>query len=435
MTDSANPETNTKSHALDPFWLVLGAYLFTFFWIFIRSVFFNPGRVMMVFETVRRLDPIGYDLMRMVGHATAWVNHTISPYAELNNFPPMATLMFVPFTWFPLSTSYVLITILTLICFFWITFLFPYLKNNFRKIYPVLVLIFVTGLTSYGLQFELERGQFYTLSIALAFGGIYLFHKHPKLSWLAYLLFSLSIQLKIFPIIFIFLFVRDWRDWKKNLLRFAAIITFNIGLLFIFGWNKFLELIQILTGMAAEPFVWVGNMSVRSFSRFGFPRFLVQLNLPIEWANNGGSFLVEIIFTILIIGLIGLTIWRAIKQNRPGINPFLLFVCVSANLLIPPISHDYKLPTLAGAAAILLISVQESHLKKRHLIIKSLLVLVFSLAFFTTQYSYVQKSPLIANNFPAIFSMLAIGVLLYFMNTSSESSETPNNGQADLTQI
>jgi hypothetical protein len=125
MTDSANPETKTKSSALDPFWLVLGAYLFTFIWFFIRSVFFNPSQVMTIFEAVRRLDPIGYDLMMMVSHASAWLNHTVSPYASFNNFPPLATLLFTPLTMVPIQRAYAIITFITLASFFWIGFLFP----------------------------------------------------------------------------------------------------------------------------------------------------------------------------------------------------------------------------------------------------------------------------------------------------------------------
>ncbi len=73
MNDHDKDERTPGFRSLDPFWYAFGAFLFSFFWFFIRSVFFNPSRVMMVFETVRRLDPIGYDLMMMVSHATAWL--------------------------------------------------------------------------------------------------------------------------------------------------------------------------------------------------------------------------------------------------------------------------------------------------------------------------------------------------------------------------
>ena len=429
-------EKQGKTKQSNPvFWIAFAAFLFSYFWFYIRMVFFHPSRVMQVLEPVRRLDPIGYDLMRMVGHATAWVNHTISPYAELNNFPPVATLTFVPFTWVPLPTAYMVMTILTLVCFFWVAFLFPYLLPSPRKVYPILVLIFVVTLTSYGLQFELERGQFYTLSIALAFAGIYLFHKVPRLSWLAYLLFSFSIQLKIFPFVFVFMFIRDWRDWKNNLLRFAGLFAFNIALLFILGWGTFVEFFNILTGMAADPFVWIGNMSARSFSRLAFPTILERLSISTGWVKNGGSSLVEFVLTLLIVILFALTIWRVYKRNRPGIDPYLLFVCTCANLLLPPISHDYKLPTLAGSTAILLIALQEIQLGLRwRRIFIITLTAIFSLMYFFTQYSTIVKSPLIANNFPVILTMMAGGVTLFFLDKNPGQMDKGEAATSKLTQ-
>jgi len=57
---------------------------------------------------------------------------------------------------------------------------------------------------------------------------------------------------------------------------------------------------------------------------------------------------------ILVLGLLFLGVARAYKKNQTGIDPYLLFTCACAALLIPPISHDYKLPILVGPAAILL---------------------------------------------------------------------------------
>lgn len=406
------------------FWITFGAFLLSYYWFYIRIVFFDPSRVMLVLETVRRLDPIGYDLMRMVGHANAIVTQTISPFAEMNNFTPLAALFYVPLTFVSLSNAYIVASLLTLASYTWIAFFFPFLQFTFRKVQPVLLLLFLTGLTSYGLQFELERGQFYSLAIALAFAGVYLFHNHPRLTWLGYGLFSLSIQLKIFPFIFIFLFIRDWRAWKTNLARFALLGMINIALLFILGWQKFLDFTRILIGSANDAFVWVGNMSVRSFTQSGLDRILARLNLPAEWLSSGGSQVVEVAITILILGLIGLTLLKAYRRNRPGIDPYLLFVLTAANLLLPSISHDYKLAMLAGPAAVLLMAVQaQHHGSPKRAIFLFTLAAFFSLAYFTTQFSTLQKSPLIANNFPAVFLMMVIAVVLCYIDDNKETAK------------
>ena len=411
MTESVHPETKTKSSALDPFWLALGAYLFTFIWFFIRSVFFNPNQVMMVFETVRRLDPIGYDLMMMLSHASAWLNHTISPYASFNNFPPLATLLFTPLTMVPIQRAYAIITLITLGSFFWIGLLFPYFSNKPREVKPVLVLVFITALTSYGMQFEIERGQFYSIAFALAFAGIYLFHRHPKLSWLAYILFTLAIQIKIFPAFLIFLFIRDWRDWRGNLIRILGLGAANFALFFVLGWTRFLEFVNILVAMVDDSGIWVGNLSVKSFAYYQMPILLKRINL----GDLNAAGMVEGVLMALVLILLMLGIFQAYRRNRRGIDPYLLFICTCAAMVIPQISHDYKLPVLAGPAAILLMTLKLSKEdSKARIILMSAGIAVFSLAYFSTQYSYVMKSPLIANNFLAVFLMMVLGVIFAF---------------------
>jgi hypothetical protein len=416
MNDLDKVKKSPRFRTLDPFWFTFGAFLFVFFWFFIRSVFFNPSRVMMVFETVRRLDPIGYDLMMMVSHATAWLEHSVSPFASFNNFPPFATLLFTPFSLVSLPTAYSIITIITLAGLLWSGFVFPYLQQNPRAIKPVLVLVFTSTLISYGLQFEIERGQFYTLAFALAFLGVYIFHRHPRLSWFAYILFTLAIQLKMFPALLIFLFVRDWRDWRGNLLRIFGLGLVNFALFFILGWNKFLEFMNILFAMNDDPGIWVGNFSVRSFTHRALPVILKRFDITTGWLENGAG-VIEALLLGLVVLLMGLGIYKAFRQNRGGIDPYLLFLCTAAALVIPPISHDYKLPLLTGPAAILVMSL---HIPKPCSRWRSVFlmgaVILFSLAYFSTQYSYSMKSPHLANNFPAVLGMMGVAATLAFIN-------------------
>ena len=58
---------------------------------------------------------------------------------------------------------------------------------------------FVTGLTSHGLQFELERGQFNVVAISLCLLAVYIFHYQVKYRHFGYLLFLVAVQLKVYP--------------------------------------------------------------------------------------------------------------------------------------------------------------------------------------------------------------------------------------------
>lgn len=398
-------------------WIAFSALLFTFYWFFIRTVFLNPDRIMQVIESVRRLDPIGYDLMMMLSHSTAWLNHTISPFASFNNFPPFAMVLFAPLSLIPIELAYHLLTLLTLACFLWAGFFFPLLSEGHRKIESLLMLLFIVGLTSYGLQFELERGQFNTLAIGLTFAAIYIFHRHPRLSWLAYILFTIGIQLKIYPAIFIFLFIRDWRSWKENIIRWVGLGIANLLLLFSLGYAPFLHFLEVITKKSDDPGAWVGNISIKSFAQYRLPYLLSRLGIRNEWITPENSVFIEFGLYLLVIILLAIVVVRAYRRNDGGIAPYMLFACLCAAFLIPPISHDYKLPILVGPAAYLLLKLPPSgSFSGRRKILFFGLTAVFTLTYFSTQFSYMMKTPLLASNFPAVFLMLIVCISFYFMD-------------------
>jgi hypothetical protein len=400
------------------FWIVFPAFLFSYYWFFIRMVFFDSSQVMRVFDTVRRIDPIGYDLGQMLNYPSSWLRMGMTPYIGGNLYPPLATVLFSPLINLNIRTVYFLITILTLICFLGIAFFFPLGISMTRKVTSLLVLIFVTGLTSYGFQFEMERGQFNIITMALCFSAIYLFHRKPKVSWLAYILFTIAIQLKLYPAIFFLFFVRDWKDMKGNHRRFLGLGFVNIALFFILGWGVFLDFLGALQWKANDPGFWVGNLSIRSFTQNWLPETILgYFNIPSTPFVNSRSNILEIGLLVLVIAMVVVVAVKAILKRTPGVDPYLLFICTCAALLIPPVSHDFKLPILAGPAAYLLMDLTIRGKRKRVLwLILSGLVFVFSLAYFSTQYSYVLKSPIIANNFPAVFMMMFICSILNYLD-------------------
>jgi len=177
---------------------------------------------------------------------------------------------------------------------------------------------------------------------------------------------------------------------------------------------------NILFAMNDDPGIWVGNFSVRSFTHRALPVILKRIGITTGWLDNGGG-VIEALLLGLVVLLMGLGIYKAFRQNRAGIDPYLLFLCTAAALVIPPISHDYKLPLLTGPAAIFLMSL---HIPKPCSRWRSVFligaVILFSLAYFSTQYSYSMKSPLLANNFPAVLGMMGIAAALAYINPIQE---------------
>ena len=321
------------------------------------------------------------------------------------------------------ALSYLIITILTIICFIGVAFIFPFILPMRCKQRTLLVLFLITGLFSYGFLFELERGQFNLIAFALCFFGLYIFHNNNKYRWLAYLLFTLSIQLKIYPAIFIVLFVLDWKDIRGTIKRFAGLGFVNIALLFIFGFGVFKDFINALHLKVNDSLFWVGNFSIHSFVQFWVPSALLKyFHIPTSYFGDTLKIFVEstLIFLVLILFAIELII--TIRKRTPGIDPLLLFSCTCVALLLPPVSHDYKLSLLVGPTAFFLKSIRigSSYFLGVKILI-FFLVFIFSSLFFSTEYSYFQKSPLIANNFVAVFTMMAISVALYFIDLYQEN--------------
>lgn len=390
---------------------------------------------MQVIDPVRRIDPIGFDLVQMLIYPSSWLKMGTTPYVGNNLYPPLATILFSPLINIHIQTVYYIITGLTLISYIFIAFLFPLGIRATKKVTPLLILVFISGITSYGFMFELERGQFNMITVALCFSAIFLFHRKPKLSWLSYVLFTIAIQLKMYPVIFILLFVRDWKDTKGNLTRFLGLGFVNIALFFILGTGVFMDFLGAFLSQANDPGFWVGNLSIRSFTLNWLPNTIFgYFDIQSTSVFEGGFRILEIGILILVLASVAAVSVKVIRKRTPGVNPYLLFVCTCAALLIPPVSHDYKLPILAGPAAFLLMDLAIICNKNRIFwLLPAGLIFIFSVAYFSTQYSYVQKSPLIANNFPAVLIVMVVCVVLSYLDPKLVQNDMDLRGKADGT--
>ena len=217
-------------------WFVVG-FLFVYVLLFVSPVFLNQSRSMVYFNRfLPNLNPIGSDMNYTLNYVKSWVTTGQSPYPE-SHYPPLTYVLLSPLTLFSYPTSYFVTTFLTISSYIILTLLIPVWFNS-KKDFSLIVLLSVTGLFSYGFQFELERGQYYSMAFLLCLLAIYLFHRHYEFRYLAYVLFSFSVHLKIVPIFFLPMFIKDWRDWKGNIKRMVGLGLFNLALLFVLGYQK-----------------------------------------------------------------------------------------------------------------------------------------------------------------------------------------------------
>ena len=175
---------------------------------------------MKFYQYILVLTPIGHDFRYIVSNSYAWLHSGVVPSTI---YPPFTLLFFTPFTFVGYEVGYKILIGIILICYLSTTFIFPHWINQHRDISALEMLVMVTGFISYGFQFEAERGQWNLIAFFFSVASIYIFHNRPKHRWLAYLLFTISVQLKLFPAIFVFTLIDDLSDWKNNIRRIIGL--------------------------------------------------------------------------------------------------------------------------------------------------------------------------------------------------------------------
>ena len=397
--------------------------LFTAYFIFfIIPMFLNTDmRVQYFNRYLPDRYPVGWDLETLLNHIRTWfVLHTPYPGEISQFYPPLTYVIFSPLVLVDYPTAYKLVTFTTLVSYLFLTLLLPIWVTSERN-HSLAFLMFATGIFSYGLQFELERGQYNVIAMTLCLLAVYLYHFNYKLRYVAYFLFSISVQLKVFPLIFIFMLIKDWRDWKNNIKRFVGIGLFNIFFLFVLGYRVFIDFVNAITEQVVTPsWNWNGNHSIQAFV-FNLMKDGYGLIQPDALANlSDHSLLVTMSLMIIFALCLFLLLASACHHNEGGLNPYLLLVCTIGALIIPT-SNDYTLSFFTGPVVILLCSIAiENAFKLKYF--SSFLIAIVSFSYSSTLFPFKYKPYFLNNNFPALFIILVSITILYFLRNRYKKS-------------
>lgn len=345
-------------------------------------------------------EPIAYDLDWEIDSARFYFEN-----GYVGKDLPINLFVFAPLISVDIHLSYRIFTVLTYTAFLFSAFVFPALVSKNRMVTPFMALFGAVGLFSYGLQLELEQGQYNVIVFAFSLLAIYLFHYQKKWRPLAYVLYSVALQMKLWPGIFILMLVDDWRDWKGILRRFGALMAANLAALFIlgprildfFGYirTSFYDHIQEYTHSIEGGIIYWGR--------------------KVEWIANNGDAIVTILFLLMGACIVAALV-KAVRDNAKGVNPFLFFVCVITALLTPTLSDDYKLPILVTP---MILYASNLTLARRLPEWKSALLIAATLLLaagqFITNVSFVVKPDLIKNNLPVLIVMLCVVTMVYLI--------------------
>ncbi len=390
--------------------IVIRCILFGFIAAFVLGLvyptFLNPKEKMIFFHYILQMKKIGMDLRAMMFFATSWAIDGGSPYRQyrvINPYPPLASVFFSPLAYLPFRAAYAVVTGMTLTSYVLsCTILVRKICRHVGDM-SIVYIFMISGLFSYGLHFEIERGQFNLIAITFAMAALALWQKEAPLSRriLAYVLLSIGIQLKLYPAIFALCLTDNLRDWKRNLIRLAGLGAVNVLALFVLGIDVFKNFYHNLSLAMSPPkySLWVGAHSIKAFA-------------------NVSNFDAEPFWVVLLLCL-AVVVLLAFLRKRPGNNPFLLVVLSSVTLLAPALSHDYKLAVLHPFVCILMVGVYKESNPIRYLRIAEYVILsLVSWSYFLTFYSVRHKKiwgmgeKYFQNNMPLIFVVLIGATLL-----------------------
>lgn len=388
------------------FWIVLGV-LPVFLAYYIRPMFFSERLAMNYpVDYIMQINPIGHDFRVLLDSVEAWLVHG---QTTDHVFTPLVIFLFAPLHRIGYPSAYYLIVIVTLLSYLALGLLAGLTAKS--RHHPAIVFLVTLSFFSYGLQFELERGQTHTLALMIGFLAVYLFHKQPRLRWLAYILFCVSVQLKFYPALFVVLFIDNWRNWKANLLRFGALGLANFLLLFLLGIPYFSAFANHMGSSLQGSEIWMGNHSIKAFAAELPKMGIAKLGEgAVDWAASHAALIANILYGYFLLCLAAI-LFRAWRKNPAGIHTDLLLACVIGALTLPSVNHDYTLPLLTAPFALAVTAWHERDYPWPA-IVTSLVIVFASSTYALTVLPAIAKPAYFDNALPPLFVILTIATLL-----------------------
>jgi hypothetical protein len=335
------------------------------------------------------MNPIGTDSRMKVIFSKKW-------FLEHQSVgTPISILFFAPLMYLSDSQAYYIMAVIIVLVYLFNSLIFPALFVRTRTLSPLVVLISVVGLFSYGLQFEIERGQFYSIAMFFCCMAVYLYQKN-KYVFLSYILLSIAIQLKLSPAVFLAMYALC-DNKRKGIINILLLLLMNFLLLIIFGWSHFKLFVSRIADRLDSPYIWINNHSIHSYL------FYCSKKYP-GMAEYAGF--IELVFMIVFVLLTLLVVYSFYWVRRDWIRYYLFFICVIGMMTIPPESFDYNLAMLSAPVAIFLCYIEKHSSDLFH----KFVTLGISFCYGMTLFSFTNKDPILKNNFPVLIAML---VLLY----------------------
>jgi hypothetical protein len=403
---------------------VLTGFLLIFLLYFVRPMFFDTSRQLSYFtDYLPALDPIGNDLNYNTRAISLWLEGE-SPYELGYHFyPPLYHIVFAPILIFDAPGKYALLTGLSLLAF---GLLFLLLRRKNAGSPGIFVFFFLTGLFSYGMQFELERGQFNVLALLLALTGLWLYHNFPAFRLLAYTLWTVATHIKLWPGVSLLMFFSRRRSRQENLLTLVQLGVLNAAAFLVLGYNAFLQFFDALITESRNPLWLLPDKQPINHSIAAFLDKLAKNNdneVPAqvaEWLSSSGSWVSFLLLAVIVL-CSAVILWRTLEHRPDLLHADALMLLILPGFLLPATSIDYKLVLLAPGLAVVLANrpLPEQRWQKGLFIG---LIILLSAAYSLTLVPYPYRGGLLITAFPMLFTLLLCLTGLNLLNKTWEEA-------------
>jgi len=198
--------------------------------------------------------------------------------------------------------------------------------------------------TSYGLMFELERGNINLYALFFSLLSVWLMVGLPRSAWLPALALAVAVSLKVYPAV---LFVP--LIWRYRWRAVMPLIVTNLALLLVAGPRNAVLFVRNLSGFQGAPLLWVGNHSAAGFA------WTVADSIGL-----GGSWIVP----ALLLASFALWAFAVVILMRSGWSErnvvMMSAACVPLMSILPSVSHDYKLTLAVFPLAVMVAVILDS---------------------------------------------------------------------------
>jgi hypothetical protein len=336
--------------------------------------------------------------------------------SHFTNYPPVVTVLALPFTYFTLWRAYIIF--LTLL---YITNIAAILVANLLAgaisekghslSWEIAGMITMYTLTSYGLFFGLKNGNYDVFASFSAVLGILLLVRFPEKIWLSTLFLSLATHLKVYPGILFAVLI-----WKYGLKSLIPLLVINAGLFLSLGFERMVEFFAQLGPYISNPFITIKNSSAISFAE----------HLILQGVSLDKNLLTRIFIAVPALIWLGSALYLY-KKGFSNLGVLWYFVVSFAPMFaLPAVSHDYKLVILSVPLLLALFRMTETYAQTGAASAAIIIILFMVTAVFIHRSVFDSTILFFQNKYCSILAFQVLGAWGMYTDFSSQKKQIFN---------